>query len=95
MIRIKKSSLVCTSEAFPSQWDGRTDKHEEVYIRFRHAYLTIDIDDKQVFLYDRTDKPKEGVYLPLWFNGYGDGIMGIDEVIEITERESKNIKFYD
>ena len=46
---MKKAILRQTCEACPSQWEGYTDKHEPVYIRFRWGYLFVKIDDKEIF----------------------------------------------
>ena len=46
---MKKVRLRQTCEACPSQWEGYTDKHESVYIRYRWGYLSVEIDDKEIF----------------------------------------------
>jgi len=46
---MKKAILRQTCEACPSQWEGYTDNHEPVYIRFRWGYLSVSIDDKEIF----------------------------------------------
>jgi len=35
--------LIKTSSCCPSQWEGRTDKNEFVYVRYRWGCLTIEI----------------------------------------------------
>jgi len=41
MGRIK--NLICTCSGHPSQWEGKTEKNEAVYIRYRWGHLTINL----------------------------------------------------
>ena len=36
-----------TCPACPSQWEGKTDKGRDIYIRYRWGYLTVQIDGVQ------------------------------------------------
>ena len=55
--RMIKLSLIRTCSACPSQWEGTTDKGEDVYIRYRHGEFSIEINHEVV--YERSDfKPK-------------------------------------
>src|SRR5258708_30421584 len=49
MSRFKVKELVETCSGCPSAWAGSTVDGRKLYIRFRWGYLTIDVDDKQVF----------------------------------------------
>ena len=40
---MRKAKLIQTCDACPSQWEGYTDKHEPVYIRYRWGYLSVSI----------------------------------------------------
>jgi len=46
---VRKAKLIQTCEGCPSQWEGYTDKNEPVYIRYRWGYLSVEIDDKEIF----------------------------------------------
>lgn len=46
---MKKAKLIQTCEFCPSQWEGYTEKNESVYIRYRWGYLSVKIDDKEIF----------------------------------------------
>lgn len=54
MYRITKLIQTCT--ACPSQWSGETDKGEEVYIRYRHGYLYIEVNGERIFERSYGDK---------------------------------------
>ncbi|GAH18625.1 unnamed protein product [marine sediment metagenome] len=45
---MKKAKIRQTSKGCPSQWEGYTDKHEPVYIRYRWGYLSVGIDGKEI-----------------------------------------------
>jgi hypothetical protein len=49
MIVILKSSIVETCDGFPSQWNAKTIDNRDVYIRYRHGFLSIDINDVEYF----------------------------------------------
>ncbi len=68
---MKKAKLVQTCEACPSQWEGYTDENEKVYIRYRWGYLSVEIDDKEIF------GKKIGVEL--------DGILSFQELKQKLE----------
>lgn len=38
-----------TCWACPSQWSGKTSEGAEIYGRYRWGYLSLDIDDQQVY----------------------------------------------
>ena len=35
------TSIRCTCGACPSQWEGHTEDHRQVYIRYRWGYLSV------------------------------------------------------
>ncbi len=74
---ILKSSLIQTTNAWPSQWEGKSLKSEKVYIRFRHGILTVDINEKQKYR-------KEVSKL------FGDGIMDTEHLLKFLK--DSNIK---
>lgn len=47
MIRV--TELRQTGYEFPTQWDGWTDGGDSVYIRYRNGYLSVDVNNDQVF----------------------------------------------
>lgn len=46
---IKITKLVQTCTACPSQYEGWTDKGEYVYVRYRHGYLYIEVNEQRIF----------------------------------------------
>lgn len=75
---IKISSINQTCGACPSQWDAETTDGQSVYIRVRHGYLNLDVDDETIF-----DGNPDGV----------DGVMSTHEMIVYVTQESKKIIF--
>jgi hypothetical protein len=69
MYNIKEIQQTCS--ACPSQWEGKTDKGEELYCRYRWGYLSVEINNKVIF----------GEQLGNDFHG----IMDIDELIKYTK----------
>jgi len=47
MIIVKKITKTC--EACPSQWEGETDNDQQVYVRYRHGTLKIEINGRTIF----------------------------------------------
>lgn len=47
MIYVKEIQQTCG--ACPAQWEGETDTHERVYVRYRWGVLRVDINDRTVF----------------------------------------------
>jgi len=42
-------SLVKTCDFCPAQWDGQTEDGQEVYIRYRWGYLTVEVAGRVVY----------------------------------------------
>jgi hypothetical protein len=59
-----------TCSACPSQWQGYTSEGKELYIRFRHGYLAVYVDEQVVF--DYSD------------NRLADGYMETEEMLMLT-----------
>jgi hypothetical protein len=49
------TSIKQTCYACPSQWEGKTDEGDEVYIRFRHGGLRLDINGETEYSEDLSD----------------------------------------
>ena len=43
MITVTKAERTCS--ACPAQWDALTDDDREVYVRYRHGWLTVSVGD--------------------------------------------------
>jgi len=72
--RLRIRGVVQTCSACPSQWEALTEDTEDskfVYIRYRHSYLSIEVDD--VLWYGQTH-PEEPY----------DGCITLDRVCELT-----------
>lgn len=41
---LRKTLLKC-----PSQWEGISNNNENIYIRYRWGYLTLYLDDKEIY----------------------------------------------
>ena len=66
-----------TCGACPSQWEGKTVTNGDVYIRLRHGYFYLEVDNKTLF---------EGHP-----DGF-DGVMGTDEMINYVNEYSGKVK---
>ena len=66
VMRLKQTCFAC-----PSQWDGETDDSKCIYIRYRHGFLYVSVDDKEIY------KKQFG-------NTY-DGFMELKRVKEVTK----------
>jgi hypothetical protein len=52
-MKIKEFRKTC--QACPSQWEGETEDGKEIYVRYRHGHLTIDVGNPKVdYLYRNT-----------------------------------------
>ena len=71
---IKVVELKRTCWACPSQWEGKTDAGNDVYIRYRWGYLRVDLDGQEIFG-KQIDE-----------SGW-DGIMDYDKLKEIVKEE--------
>jgi hypothetical protein len=49
------ASIIQTCSACPSQWSGKTLEGEDVYIRYRHGCLRMDINGNTVYEADEVD----------------------------------------
>lgn len=67
---MKIASIERTCYACPSQWEGKTECGKEIYVRYRHGDLSVDLDNKEV-LY---------AYLP--GHDYGGGLMDDEEMFK-------------
>jgi len=86
---MKKARLRQTCEGSPSQWEGWTDKHEPIYIRYRWGHLTVAIGEvgqeikemygKSNFLSEDIDSEFDGV---LSFEELEEQLEGKLDVIE-------------
>jgi hypothetical protein len=54
-VMFKVASLTKTCDACPAQWEGRTDKGEDVYIRYRWGSLRVDVSGATVLLLNSGD----------------------------------------
>lgn len=45
-VKIRLVKLEQTCYGCPSQWEGRTDNDEPIYIRYRYGYLSVDLGPK-------------------------------------------------
>lgn len=43
------SKLTRTCYACPSQWEGRLENGQEIYIRYRHGWFTINVDNHETY----------------------------------------------
>lgn len=77
MIVIRKESLIQTCGGCPSQWDGKTDQDGDIYIRLRHGYFYIELDNHMIY----NARPE----------GY-DGVMGTEDMIEYVNKHSTNVQ---
>lgn len=68
---IKLKDLIRYSSFCPTQWEGETTNGEEVYIRYRWGFLSIDINGEEVF----------GVKVGEEF----DGMMNDEDMKEFTK----------
>lgn len=71
---IKVKNIRQTSHFCPSQWEGRTENNEYLYVRYRFGCLSVEIDGK--LLYSRE------------LNDGLDGIIELEEVISVLKKES-------
>lgn len=78
-INIIKADLLQTTDFMPSQWEGRTDKNEYVYIRFRHGLLSVSISNKMIINHEKS-------------KNFGDGVMHTPEMIKVL-KIYKELKF--
>lgn len=69
MIKVKNIKQTCY--ACPSQWEGKTDNGERVYVRYRWGNLSIDINGN-------------GFYSESIGDGLA-GVLGYDELKEYTK----------
>jgi len=69
MYRVVQLKRTCT--ACPSQWEGLTDKENDVYIRYRWGRFSVDIDNNEIFCY-HSDEPL-------------DGFMSTEDMMELTK----------
>ena len=77
-IRIVEDSIEKTCSGCPSQWEAKTTKGDDVYIRLRHGHLYVELNDNYVIFNGYPD-------------GY-DGVMGTTEMVEYLHNAS-NITF--
>lgn len=48
-IEMKITSLMQTCFACPSQWEGKTEKGQYLYIRYRWGYLRMTLDGLEIY----------------------------------------------
>lgn len=68
-LQVKKSSVVCTCSACPSQWEAKTKDGEYVYIRYRHGYLSVEVAPSKSAWYDNDWKLHFGSQLGDEYDG--------------------------
>lgn len=56
----------------PSQWEGKTEDGQDVYIRYRWSHLSVEVGDQQLLSHDTDD-------------GGWNGIMDDDELVKILK----------
>ena len=70
---MKVKGLEMTCGACPSQWEGRTEDGEYVFIRYRYGWLRVDVGNQTIFETEHGDSLS--------------GVMGTDEMLRITGLE--------
>ena len=65
IVNIKQTCYAC-----PSQWEGLDEDGKEVYIRFRHGTLRLDINNETIFSFEHPEL---------------DGVIEFDEVLDICK----------
>ena len=81
---MKKARLRQTCSGSPSQWEGWTDKHEPVYIRYRWGYLTVAVgkvgqEIEEMYGEDNIVSKRIG--------GEFDGVLSFEELKKELERK--------
>ncbi|MBA7541336.1 hypothetical protein ES705_33647 [subsurface metagenome] len=79
---MKKARLRQTCGGFPSQWEGWTDKHEPVYIRYRWGHLTVavgEVDQEIKEMYGENNFLSEDI------DSEFDGVLSFKELKEQLE----------
>ena len=76
MYKVKEITQTCF--ACPSQWEGKTIGGDEVYIRYRHGDLRVDINDNTVWG-DGFGDPLDG------FMTYDELKINLKDVLELPE----------
>jgi biotin synthase-related radical SAM superfamily protein len=74
MTIIKKETIIQTCGACPSQWDAKTTDGDKVYIRVRHGYFRLEVNDVNIF-----DGEPDDV----------DGVMSTDEMIDYVNKNNE------
>ncbi len=72
-------NLIRTSTFCPSQWEGKTEEGDVLYIRFRHGVLTMGVGN------DLSDAIDNSIIK--YRDNNNNGIMTTDEMLEILDLE--------
>jgi hypothetical protein len=77
------TELKCTCSSCPTQWEGWTDDRRQIYVRYRHGYLSIRVgkpDDAEEFAAVRGKK-----IFGKQLGGEFDGILEPEELLAATD----------
>jgi len=81
---MKKARLRQTCEGCPSQWEGWTDKHEPVYIRYRWGHLTVAVGEVGQEIKEMYG---ENNFLSEDIDSEFDGVLSFEELKKELERK--------
>jgi hypothetical protein len=82
LTRLERTCIAC-----PSQWEGETEGgREEVYVRYRHGSLSVEVGDPEIGWMHRYPGSRPGYHAVLSID-HGDGLDGTmltDEMLGLT-----------
>ncbi len=77
---MKVIALVQTSEACPSQWEGRTEDNRPVYVWFRWGHLSVKVGPAGGTIMEAADG--EEIYEETFPDEHSDGVLTMEELME-------------
>lgn len=81
--RLERTCIAC-----PSQWEGETEDGREVYVRYRHGRLSVEVGDPEIGWLHRDrhpgSRPGDHTVLSLDHGDDLDGLMLTGEMLGLT-----------